>query len=119
MGMVFCRGCGKEIHDSAPVCPHCGAVQTAPSIATDALLDSTPWMAIASMVLGVICFLALIGDDSGWDASETSGLGLFSVIGLALGIISLNATKAGKKMAITGIVLACIAGLAAFGLSIQ
>ena len=25
MAMVFCRGCGKEIHESAPVCPHCGA----------------------------------------------------------------------------------------------
>ena len=27
MGMVFCRGCGKEIHESAPICPHCGAPQ--------------------------------------------------------------------------------------------
>lgn len=25
--MVFCRGCGKEIHESAVSCPHCGAVQ--------------------------------------------------------------------------------------------
>ena len=25
--MVFCRGCGKEIHESAPTCPHCGAPQ--------------------------------------------------------------------------------------------
>lgn len=28
MGMVYCRGCGKEIHDSAVACPMCGAVQT-------------------------------------------------------------------------------------------
>lgn len=27
MGMVYCRGCGKEIHDSAVSCPHCGARQ--------------------------------------------------------------------------------------------
>ncbi|SRR5260221_5869439 len=27
MAMVFCKGCGKEIHDSAPTCPTCGAVQ--------------------------------------------------------------------------------------------
>lgn len=27
MGMVFCRGCGKEIHETAPTCPHCGATQ--------------------------------------------------------------------------------------------
>ena len=27
MGMVFCRGCGKEIHETAPTCPQCGALQ--------------------------------------------------------------------------------------------
>lgn len=25
--MVFCRGCGKEIHETAPACPMCGALQ--------------------------------------------------------------------------------------------
>jgi TM2 domain-containing membrane protein YozV len=30
MAMVFCRGCGKEIHDSAQTCPSCGAVQIQP-----------------------------------------------------------------------------------------
>jgi hypothetical protein len=30
MGMVFCRGCGREIHESAPVCPLCGAPQAVP-----------------------------------------------------------------------------------------
>jgi TM2 domain-containing membrane protein YozV len=25
--MVFCRGCGKEIHETAAACPHCGAPQ--------------------------------------------------------------------------------------------
>ncbi len=25
--MVFCRGCGTEIHETAPVCPKCGAPQ--------------------------------------------------------------------------------------------
>ena len=28
MAMVFCRGCGKEIHETAISCPHCGAQQT-------------------------------------------------------------------------------------------
>jgi TM2 domain-containing membrane protein YozV len=27
MAMVFCRGCGKEIHETALNCPHCGAQQ--------------------------------------------------------------------------------------------
>ncbi|MDE3021801.1 MAG: TM2 domain-containing protein [Pseudomonadota bacterium] len=25
--MVYCRGCGKELHPSAPICPNCGAPQ--------------------------------------------------------------------------------------------
>lgn len=25
--MVFCRGCGKEIHETAVTCPNCGAPQ--------------------------------------------------------------------------------------------
>lgn len=25
--MVFCRGCGKEIHETAQSCPNCGAPQ--------------------------------------------------------------------------------------------
>lgn len=27
MGMVYCRGCAKKIHETAPTCPHCGAPQ--------------------------------------------------------------------------------------------
>ncbi len=27
MAMVYCKGCAKEIHESARSCPHCGAVQ--------------------------------------------------------------------------------------------
>lgn len=25
--MIFCSSCGKSIHESAPTCPHCGALQ--------------------------------------------------------------------------------------------
>lgn len=39
MSMIFCRGCGKEIHSSAPTCPHCGAQQQLPnSGSNDAVL---------------------------------------------------------------------------------
>jgi TM2 domain-containing membrane protein YozV len=27
MAMIFCRACGAQISDEAPVCPHCGAPQ--------------------------------------------------------------------------------------------
>ncbi|MFZ4833409.1 NINE protein [Rouxiella sp. Mn2063] len=29
--MVFCRGCGKEIHETAISCPSCGAPQRVPT----------------------------------------------------------------------------------------
>lgn len=32
--MVFCHGCGKEIHESAVACPHCGATQSSATCAT-------------------------------------------------------------------------------------
>ena len=31
--MVYCRGCGKEIHETAPTCPSCGAPQNLPQSA--------------------------------------------------------------------------------------
>lgn len=36
MSMVFCRGCGKEIHESALACPHCGAPQSALAVGGNA-----------------------------------------------------------------------------------
>lgn len=27
MSMMYCWGCGKQIHESAPMCPNCGALQ--------------------------------------------------------------------------------------------
>lgn len=34
MTMVFCRGCGKEIHETALACPHCGAIQNTQPISS-------------------------------------------------------------------------------------
>ena len=36
MAMVFCSGCGKQIHDSAVSCPSCGAVQVVKPIVVSA-----------------------------------------------------------------------------------
>lgn len=56
--MVFCKGCGKEIHESAPTCPHCGAPQ---SIATSnaktsyTSYDQVPWY--RKNWFAILCFL--------------------------------------------------------------
>jgi uncharacterized membrane protein YvbJ len=55
--MVFCRGCGKEIHESAPTCPHCGAPQ---GIASNqgkesfSSYDQVPWH--RKNWFAIICF---------------------------------------------------------------
>jgi TM2 domain-containing membrane protein YozV len=38
--MVFCRACGKEIHETAPTCPHCGAPQPLVAAGSGAALRS-------------------------------------------------------------------------------
>lgn len=59
MGMVFCRGCGKEIHESAPTCPHCGVPQGNPSNpekkTSFSSYDQVPWY--RKNWFAIVCFL--------------------------------------------------------------
>lgn len=48
MGMIYCRGCGKEIHESAQACPHCGAPQ---NVAAKASVSNT-----SKATLAIVCF---------------------------------------------------------------
>lgn len=46
MAMIFCHGCGKEVHESAQMCPHCGAPQGNPSSqgkVSYSRYDQVPW----------------------------------------------------------------------------
>ena len=74
MAMVFCRGCGKEIHESAPICPHCGApnaVVTAPgSVGMPDGVRGWSWgafflnwiWAIGNKTwIGLLCLVPLVG----------------------------------------------------------
>lgn len=54
MGMVFCRGCGKEIHESAPTCPHCGAPQSVKSATADTIPDGIKGWSWGAFLLGPI-----------------------------------------------------------------
>lgn len=58
MGVVFCRGCGKEIHESAPTCPHCGAPQGNPTKQgkqSFSSYDQVPWY--RKNWFAIVCFL--------------------------------------------------------------
>ena len=60
--MKFCHGCGKEIHETATTCPHCGAKQagTGTTVSTKgkAILAGVCWflgpLGIHRMLVGKI-----------------------------------------------------------------
>jgi hypothetical protein len=113
MTMAFCRGCGKEIHESAPLCPHCGASQTA--IGKPPQKSEHPgWMSITSIVIASVALLGSFGLD-GNDKDQLVGIALFAVISTVFGAINLQQHKAGKTIAIIAIVLASVALLICLG----
>lgn len=77
--------------------------------------EGTYWLPIPSLVLGIVCMLALF-DDSGWDNDTIVGMLLFAVTSLVLGIVSVSKQEKGKGMAIAGIVLSSISLLALLGM---
>lgn len=77
--------------------------------------EGTYWWPIPSLVLGILCILALF-DDSGWDKDTIAGMALFAVTSLVLGIVSVSKQERGKGMAIAGIVLSSVSLLALIGM---
>ena len=114
MAMVFCRGCGKEIHESATTCPGCGAVQLNKKTSNS---QGSKWMAIAALILGVLSLLAIFGmlDQGGADPEEAAGIVIFAVASLILATINLIQKKWGKGLAITSIVLSVFSLLILIG----
>lgn len=103
--MIFCRGCGKEIHETALACPQCGAPQHVANDKGNSGLQ----------------YLVPIGR-SGW-AIAAGYLAFFSLLvipapfALFCGIMALrdikkNPDKLGKPRAIFGIVLGTLGTLA-------
>ena len=60
MTMVYCRGCGKEIHETANLCPHCGAPQTANSTNNQTLTNPAN-SGINKTLVWILAFAPIIG----------------------------------------------------------
>jgi uncharacterized membrane protein YvbJ len=63
MSLVFCRGCGGKIHETAPACPHCGALQVLEKShrATSNLFrDAIGWLVIVGFVAFLLAMPALM-----------------------------------------------------------
>ena len=81
---LYCTGCGKQIHETAPACPHCGKPQLAVASLHRDMSDTkagSTWVGVASLIVGIVCVLAMF-DDSSWDCDTVAGLAMFSIIGL-------------------------------------
>lgn len=77
--------------------------------------EGSYWLPIPSLVLGIVCILALF-DESGWDTDTMVGMLMFAVMSLVLGIVSVSKQEKGKGMAIAGIVMSSISLLALIGM---
>ena len=110
--MTFCRGCGHQIHITAPSCPQCGAVQhPTPSTAQP---EGTLWLPVPALVCGLIAVLALL-DPSDAEMDRIVGTGMFAVAAIVLAGLGLARQKRGQGMSIAGLVLGVIGLLGAIG----
>lgn len=114
-GMVFCRCCGKQIHESAPACPQCGGLQNVEKPVATKRGEPGLWMPIVALICGIIVFLGLL-DDKTPDRDTTIGIVMFSIVGIVFGSVSIGNQAAGKKMAIAAVVMSVIALLALIGM---
>jgi len=113
-GMMFCRYCGKEIHESAPACPQCGGLQHPAAKAGARGAEPGLWMPVTGLVCSILCALALL-DEAPPNIDLISGIFTLGMIGIIFGIVSICNQVTGKKMAIASVVLSAIAIMAAVG----
>lgn len=111
--MVFCRGCGKQLHETALTCPGCGAPQTDEST-TKTREDGPLWRPILTLVIGILAVCPFV-DGPRLDHDTTVGVAMFGVGDLIFGGWTLSQQKHGRWLAIGGVALSVIALLALLG----
>jgi hypothetical protein len=112
MTMVFCRGCGKELHETAAICPHCGFVQPIQSV----LIKDSQWMSVTALILSVMCFLNWL-NLADWDKDVKSGLWILSISSLALAVTSIQQKRSGNIFSFISIAVVVITMLILIGKS--
>lgn len=109
--MVFCRGCSKEIHETAPSCPQCGALQTVVTKSN----EESGWMGIVSAIFASLAFLGSVGVEGAHDRDAILGVSILGLGSLILGAISLHQRKPLKTLTIVAITFAALGLLILFG----
>lgn len=108
--MAFCRGCGKEMHETAPHCPECGA----PQVSRGAAASDSSWLAISSLVSAILAGICALQVET-FDHDQITGGVALSVIGLVSGAINLQQKRPGKGLAITAVVMSAVSLLVLIG----
>lgn len=89
MRMVYCRGCGKEIHETAIMCPHCG-FQYKEQQKDE---QKNIWLAVISSVLSL---MIIINWFEVWHKDLRTGLWMVSIVTIALSAVGLNLKHRGE-----------------------
>ena len=115
MGMVFCHGCGKQIHESAITCPQCGALQAVSGNMPES--NDNHWTSITSFVSSIIAFMVLMSTETSdnWDSDTVAGGIFLAAIPIFFGILSLNQSRSPRWMAATGVIVGVVVLLASLG----
>ena len=110
--MLFCRGCGKQIHETAQNCPQCGAIQS-----TVAGKEKHHWASIVALISGVVVLLmAFTESDGQWDKDAILGGLVLGAVPISFALYSFTQPqKNGRWMAVTGLILGILVVLIALG----
>lgn len=109
MSMIFCRGCGKQIHESAPHCPHCGAPQ-----ASSTGSSKISWMSIVAIILAGLGFLCSF-DFNPRDKDQVTGIVFLTTLGMLLAGTALYQKKPGRTLSIIAVTLSVLGLLICLG----
>ena len=104
MSMVFCRGCGKEIHETAVMCPNCGFQNLE---TTEIKVKNNWWLVSLSTVFTLINFVNWFQMER-WTHDVKVGLMEFGVLSLVLSLTSLALKHKGKVLNIICIAISTI-----------
>jgi TM2 domain-containing membrane protein YozV len=95
--MLFCRACGKQMHQSATACPGCGAVSPS-SGATDKRILPALLLCFFFGVFGVHRFYVGKVGTGILQLVTLGGLGIWAFIDFILIIVGAFTDKAGNKL---------------------
>ena len=110
--LIYCRGCGVQIHETALSCPKCGAVQES---FKEVSRNHHTALSITSCVVGVLVLFGALGVDAPWSRDEVIGTVFLVLIASICGGLSLSQEKPSKSTAVIGLVLAGISLLICIG----